>query len=180
MKTIFCLPLVFAACVMSCGEGGKQSPAPFTKTLALPGLPKFEYPSQYEISPESGKGESKWTVILKGQEGDPLIEASGFFHIPDSERRDGEASLASLKRMSAKAAPSETSPVVTMLNDHILRVTSVGRDEIETVLWLVPFEGANGAAIKSLRMKYRPGREKLVEQVVQSWIEGVKLLERDN
>lgn len=180
MKTIFCVPLVLAAFAVGCSEGSKQPPAAATKTLALPGLPTFAYPAQYEITPESGKGESKWTVFLKGQEADPLIEVSGFFHIPDSERRDGEASLASLKRMSAKAAPSRTSPVVTMLNDHILRVTSVDRDELETVLWLVPFEEANGAAIKSLRMRYRPGQEKLVEQVVQSWLEGVKLLERDN
>lgn len=178
MKTVILCVLFVIGCV-SCSKSDNRADVVATRTLSVPGVPKFDYPSHYSITPESGKGEARWTFYLHGQQNEPEIEASGFVHIPDSERKDGESSLSTLRRLYEVNSKS-VSKVNTLLDGRILNLRFVHNEEVEVVLWYAPSEDANGSAIKALRVKYRSEHEAMVEKLIRSWIEGVKLSELEN
>ncbi|WP_218281244.1 hypothetical protein, partial [Verrucomicrobium spinosum] len=79
--------LVIGACLIACGRDS----GPSWQRFALSGFSDFECPVALKEDPRSGKGEDKWSFYYSRDDGTLNVAVSGFFHIPDYDRTEGES-----------------------------------------------------------------------------------------
>ena len=125
--------------MMACGTGWSQPPAPAAswKLFSVPGFVEFDYPPHYQITPDSGQGESKWSFELVGAEGEPRIVTSGFGWVSPRDKKPGETNKQTLKRMPFLWKPEAKVKTQELMDGTILRATTRDGDRTDVVCWYI-------------------------------------------
>ena len=122
------------------------------------GLPQFDYPSELQVDEESGKGENKWVWRLVSNKLDLLVEASGFFYVPDHLLKIDESAMDFIVREFRQHYQKLNTDL--QVDGSILRITGQKNRQTDFIhIFHVPHSKAQGREIKSWYVEF-PNQQK--------------------